>query len=146
MKIQVMKLEDYEEVYNLWRNTPGMGLNDKDDSKEGINRYLTRNPSTCFVVREEGHLIGVILSGHDGRRGFIHHTAVDVKRRKQGIGRALVDAAMIALKQEGIHKVAMLVFSKNEDGNRFWEELGFEARGDITYRNKQLVELERIDT
>ncbi|MGX8852940.1 GNAT family N-acetyltransferase [Amedibacillus sp. YH-ame10] len=146
MEIQVMKLEDYEEVYELWRNTPGMGLNDKDDSKEGINKYLIRNPSTCFVAREEGCLLGVILSGHDGRRGFIHHTAVDVKRRKQGIGRALVDAAMIALKQEGIHKVAMLVFSKNEEGNQFWEGLGFEARGDIIYRNKQLVELERIDT
>jgi hypothetical protein len=50
-----------------------MGLNNLDDSPEGIARYLQRNPSTCFAAEEEGELVGVILSGHDGRRGFIYH-------------------------------------------------------------------------
>lgn len=146
MRIRNMNLADYDGVYDLWIHTPGMGLNDVDDAREGIASYLRRNPDTCFVAEDGGEIVGVILSGHDGRRGFIHHTAVKVSARGQGIGGALVDRALAALKAEGITKVAMVVFQRNEIGNRFWEGRGFEARGDLVYRNKSLVELVRIDT
>ena len=85
MQIRNMLINDYEKVYDLWINTPGMGLNDIDDSREGIEKYLLRNPTTCFVAEKEGSIVGVILSGHDGRRGFIHHTAVCVSARSKGI-------------------------------------------------------------
>lgn len=146
MKIRLMAIEDYEPVYDLWIHTPGMGLNNLDDSKEGVERYLKRNPSTCFVAEDGGKIIGVILSGHDGRRGFIHHTAVLETYRKQGIGRKLADAAINALAQEGIHKAALVAFERNEAGNEFWEHLGFEHRTDLVYRNKMIHELQRIDT
>lgn len=148
MDIRTMTIADYEEVYALWTRTPGMGLNTLDDSKEGIEKYLKRNPDTCFVADEGGHVVGVILSGHDGRRGFIHHTAVAVEERRRGIGRALIDAALKALRKEGIHKVALVVFKKNDLGNVFWEKLGFEKREDLVYRNKVITEKEmvRIDT
>lgn len=81
MKIRLMNIEDYEQIYSLWVNTPGMGLNNLDDSREGIERYLKRNPNTCFVAEEKGTIIGVIISGHDGRRGFIYHTTVAVDYR-----------------------------------------------------------------
>lgn len=146
MQIYKMTIDDYEEVYELWLHTPGMGLNDVDDSKEGIEKYIIRNPNTCFVAKENEKIIGVIMSGHDGRRGYIYHTAVAVSERKKGIGTALVDMAMEALSYEGINKVAFVVFSKNETGNSFWEKKGFEGRKDLIYRNKAIVDLKRIDT
>lgn len=146
MIIRKMLMEDYDGVYHLWINTPGMGLNNLDDSKEGIERYLTRNPNTCFVAEEEGKIVGMILSGHDGRRGVIYHTAVAVSERNKGIGSMLVEKAMEALKNEKIHKVLLVVFHNNELGNLFWEKRGFTTREDLTYRNKCITELTRIDT
>ena len=90
--------------------------------------------------------MGAILSGHDGRRGLISHTAVAQKKRGRGIGSSLVERAMDAMRAEGIAKVALVAFSRNETGNAFWEHLGFTAREDLTYRNKALTELQRIDT
>lgn len=146
IKFRKMILDDYLKVHELWLRTPGMGLNHLDDSKEGIEKYLKRNPETCFVAVEGESIVGVILSGHDGRRGFINHTAVEVKKRKQGIGSRLVQCAMSALEKEGINKVALVVFEKNQLGNDFWEKQGFEERTDLTYRNKSIKDLTRIDT
>ncbi len=146
MTIRAMTMEDYRQVYALWLSCAGMGLNDLDDSPEGIDRYLRRNPTTCFVAETEGRIAGVILSGHDGRRGFIHHTAVHPDYRRQGIARRLVDAALDALKQEGIHKVALVVFERNQPGNAFWEQQDFTSREDLVYRNRALSILQRIDT
>lgn len=145
MIIRKMTIADYDCVYNLWLNTPGMGLNNLDDSRYGIQKYLQRNPETCFVAEKDNKIIGIILCGNDGRRGYIHHTAVSVSERRNGVGTALVDAAVKALKREGINKVALVVFSKNELGNSFWEKKGFTVREDLVYRNKNINELTRID-
>lgn len=138
MQIRKMTIIDYEGVYKLWTNTPGMGMRSVDDSKEGVAKYLNRNPETCFVAESENEIIGVILSGHDGRRGFIHHTAVSEAVRKQGIGTALLNAAIEALKKQGINKVALVAFCTNKLGNSFWESQGFIERTDLVYRNKSL--------
>ena len=146
MQNRLMNLNDYENVYNLWLNTPGMGLNTTDDSRAGIGKYLERNPNTCFVAVDNGDIVGVIMSGHDGRRGFIHHTAVKISERNRGVGSMLVEQALAALKAEGINKVALVVFERNDVGNEFWERRGFTCREDLVYRNKNICELERIDT
>lgn len=138
MNIRKMTINDYEDVYELWTNTSGMGMRSMDDSKEGIEKYLNRNPETCFVAEGENEIVGVILSGHDGRRGYIYHTSVKEEARNYGVGKALVNAAMEALRQEGINKVALVAFSTNELGNSFWEAQGFEERKDLVYRNKSL--------
>ncbi|MCR5718381.1 MAG: GNAT family N-acetyltransferase [Oscillospiraceae bacterium] len=145
-EIRVMTVADYDEVYDLWLHTPGMGLNTMDDSREGIAKYLKRNPSTCFAAFADGKLIGCILAGHDGRRGYIYHTAVLPEFRKQGIARSLVKHSMSALEQEEIHKVALVAFGRNAFGNGFWEKIGFTVRDDLVYRNKSIHDLERIDT
>lgn len=145
MTIRLMNIEDYENVYHLWMHTKGMGLNTTDDSREGIAQYLHRNPNTCFVAEDNGAIVGVIMSGHDGRRGFIYHTTVKEECRGQGIGRKLVDSALTALEAEGIHKVALVVFEKNALGNVFWEKLGFTVRDDLIYRNKNIHEFQIID-
>ena len=144
--IRVMNTEDYDRVYALWMSCKNMGFNNLDDSRQGIEKYLKRNPSTCFVAEQDDAIVGVILAGHDGRRGFIHHMAVAEDCRRQGIATDLLDQALAALKEEGINKAALLVFNRNEAGNAFWERQGFTARDDVTYRNKTLTEMIRIDT
>lgn len=150
MEIRKMTINDYENVYNLWMSCKGMGLNNVDDSREGIEKFLKRNPETCFVAMEnddkENKAAGVIIIGNDGRRGYIYHTAVSPEYRKRGIGKALVEKGIEGLKKEGISKVALVVFERNETGNKFWKKLGFNRRTDLAYRNKEIVELERIDT
>ncbi len=146
MRIRKMLIDDYEQVYALWLSCPGMGLNNLDDSREGIERYLKRNPDTCFVAEEEGKITGVILAGNDGRRGYIYHTAVSPEHRREGIGRSLAEAALKALSGLGINKAALVVFGRNEDGNAFWEKMGFTVREDLEYRNKALAEMIRTDT
>ncbi len=153
-----MTIADYDAVHELWFSSPNMGFNDRDDSREGIARFLARNPGLSFVAistatgehaREpaaRAEIAGVIMAGHDGRRGYIYHTAVRESERHKGIGKALVQACLSALKAEGISKVALLVFAKNEAGNAFWEKQGFSLREDVCYRNKALYELTRIDT
>ncbi|MDE5604044.1 MAG: GNAT family N-acetyltransferase [Eubacterium sp.] len=144
--IRKMVISDYAEVYNLWLSCKGMGLNDVDDSEIGIAKFLERNPDTCFVAETDNKIVGVIMAGNDGRRGYIYHTAVHPSCRKQGIGSRLVQTAMDALKQLGICKVALVVFEQNQSGNAFWEKQGFTVRTDLTYRNKSLAEMIRIDT
>jgi len=146
MEIRTMTINDYEAVYALWMSCTGMGLNNLDDSEEGIGRFLQRNPDTCFVAVDEDRIVGVIIAGNDGRRGYIYHTAVNPEYRKQGIGAALVESAMNVLKDCGINKVALVVFDRNESGNVFWEKQGFFAREDLIYRNKAISEIIRIDT
>lgn len=107
---------------------------------------MLRNPETCFVAEENKKIVGVILSGNDGRRGYIYHTSVNPKYRKQGIGKSLVAAVLSAFKDSGINKIALVVFKNNKEGNAFWEKLGFTSRSDLVYRNKAITDIVRIDT
>ena len=139
MIIQKFDIKNYNEVYTLWENTTGMGMRNLDDSKEGISKFLERNPNTNFVAKVDKEIVGVILCGNDGRRGYIYHMAVRENFRKQGIGKMLVDKTIDALKQEGINKVALVLFDTNQIGNAFWEKIGFEKREDLIYRNMSIA-------
>ena len=140
MKIRLLTIEDYDKVYQLWTNTKGMGMRSLDDSYEGIERFLKRNPTTNYIAQVENKIIGVILCGHDGRRGYIYHTAVNSDYRGKGIGKQLVNAALHALKKEEINKVALVVFNSNDLGNKFWKAFGFHKRDDLIYRNLSINE------
>lgn len=146
MTLRLLTAADFPALHALWTACSGMGLNDRDDSPEGIARYLARNPSTCFGAEADGRLVGCILAGHDGRRGYIYHTAVHPAFQRRGIGAALVQSALSALRREGIAKVALVVFRRNEAGNAFWEKQGFTLREDLHYRNLALADMTRIDT
>lgn len=141
---RLMTINAYEAAYDLWIKC-GNGLNDKDDSREGIEKYLNRNPNTSYVAVLDEKVVGVILCGHDGRRGIVQHTCVLSDCRRMGIGKRLVALALDALKKEGINKVLLVAFKKNESGNAFWESEGFTLREDLNYRNKALAEMIRID-
>jgi len=146
MNIRKMVINDYDDVYALWLSCSGMGLNNLDDSREGIDKFLKRNPDTCFVAEYDHQIVGAILVGNDGRKGYIYHAVVEPQYRKQGIARQLVESSIQQLKLCGINKAALVVFDRNENGNAFWEKLGFTARDDLVYRNKAITEMIRIDT
>lgn len=130
MKIRVMNIEDYDSVMSLWTKTPGIGIS-RADTKEGLNRFLKRNENLSFVCEMDNKIVGTILCGHDGRRGFIYHLAVDEQYRLKGIGKALVVKAIEELKREGIHKYHIFVIKSNYDGKKFWNKMGFKKREDI---------------
>ena len=135
--------EDYDAIYELWNSTEQSrrALNPVDDSREGIARYLARNPNTCFAAEREGKIIGVILTGHDGRRAIIHHLCVHPDCRRMGIAGDLVSRAEEALKKEGIQKIFGLVFKDNDAANDFWEQQGYSLRTNLNYRNKSLNQM-----
>lgn len=103
-----------------------MGLRSLDDSREGIAKFIGRNPETSFCAVDGERLVGCILCGNDGRRGFIYHACVSPDYRKNGVGKHLVELALAALKKEGITKCALVCYSSNELGNGFWRSLGID--------------------
>ncbi len=131
--IRAMTLEDYEEVYRLWMGIHGFGIRSVDDAREGVARFIARNPSTSMVAVAEGAIVGAILCGHDGRRGCLYHVCVQEAYRKRGIGQKMVHACLEELKKEHISKVNLIAFAKNEVGNRFWRGLGWSFRPDVNY-------------
>ena len=141
-----MTINDYEAVYSLWNSCAGMGLYNINDSKEGIAKFLLRNPDTCLVSEIDSIITGVILAGNDGRRGYIYHTAVHPDYRKQGIGKKLVDYVLKELFNAGIIKVACVAFKRNNEGYAFWKSQGFTVRDDLVYQDKALTEIVRMDT
>lgn len=131
--IRQMKIEDYDKVHNLWMEIHGFGIRSIDDSKEGVERFIRRNPTTSMVAEVEGRIVGSILCGHDGRRGCLYHVCVQENYRKHGIGQKMVAACLEELKKEKINKVNLIAFQKNEVGNRFWQGLGWSYREDVNY-------------
>jgi ribosomal protein S18 acetylase RimI-like enzyme len=138
MNIKFMTIEDYDAAYSLWKVSAGIVLKTLDDSETGIRKFLERNPHTCFVAVEGEELVGTILSGHDGRRGYIYHLAVKANFRNQKFGRSLIEAVEKAFIQEGINKIALLSVKTNVGGNRFLKACGFPIREDVIYRDKNL--------
>ena len=139
-EIRLVTIDDYDAIYGLWNATEQSrrALNPVDDSREGIDRYLKRNPNTCFVAVDGEKMIGVILTGHDGRRAIIHHMCVHPDYRRMGIAAKLLHEAEEALKKEGIQKIFGLVFKDNDAANAFWEDRGYSLRTNLNYRNKSL--------
>ena len=134
-----MTITDYGRVIALWQKTPGMGLSLSDvDSREGINVFLERNPGLSFVCEEGEQLIATVLCGHDGRRGYIYHLAVDEAFRKQGIGQRLTLQSLQALRRAGIVKCHLFVYKNNEDAHVFYDRLGWQKRTTLDIFSKDI--------
>ncbi len=131
--IRLFTILDYDEVFRLWKRTPGVGLRSIDDSRVGIERFLKRNPTTNFVAVEDGLIVGVVLGGHDGRRGYIYHACVDEAYRRRSLGREMMARMTEAMREEGITKLGLICFTNNSKGNEFWHSLGWEHRSDLNY-------------
>ena len=140
MNIRVMKIEDFDRVHALWMSIKGFGIRSVDDSREGVERFLKRNPTTSVVAEEDGKIVGAILRGHDGRRGCLYHVCVREDHRRLGIGKAMVVHCMNALKEEHINKVSLIAFTQNDIGNAFWKCIGWTKREDLNYYDFTLNE------
>lgn len=131
--IRAMELADYEKVHDLWMSIKGFVIRSIDDSKEGVERFLQRNPGISVVAEEDGKIVGAILCGHDGRRGCLYHVCVAEDYRLRGIGKEMVVYCMEALRKEKISKVSLIAFTENDIGNAFWKEIGWKERLDLNY-------------
>lgn len=140
--IRKMTIWDYEELYSLWEHTEGLGLRSLDDSREGIAAFLKRNPDTNFVAQSNRVIIGAILCGNDGRRGYIYHTVVREEYRNQGVAGQLLDAVISALRVEGITRVCLNVLESNEQGKKFWQNRGFEKKDFLGFYSKSITDRE----
>lgn len=138
--VRVMTMEDYDQVKELWNSIQGFGIRSMDDSRDGVARFLKRNPTTSVVAEEDGKVVGAILCGHDGRRGCLYHVCVHKDYRMRGIGKSMVAFAMEALKKEEINKVSLIAFTKNDIGNAFWKEIAWTKREDLNYYDFTLNE------
>jgi N-acetylglutamate synthase len=133
--IRIMSLNDYDSVYRLWGMAEGISLGE-EDSRDGVALYLLRNPNSCFVALDGAEIVGVVLSGHEGRRGILRHLVVGRGYRKRGIATSLVRACLAALLAEGIQRCNIFVMDDNGAGLKFWEHIGF-YRLEDNYRTLQ---------
>lgn len=130
VNIHEMSIEDYPQVYQLWEMSENIGLS-KADSHHSIQKFLERNPGMSFTAWKGDKLVGTVLCGHDGRRGYIHHLMVHPEHRRQGLGQSLVSRCMYALTRIGIQKCHLFVFEDNAQGIKFWESLGWTKRVEL---------------
>jgi ribosomal protein S18 acetylase RimI-like enzyme len=139
-EIRTMTIDDYEEVRRLWMSIHNFRIRSIDDSYEGVERFIKRNPTTSVVAVCDGHIVGAILCGHDGRRGCLYHVCVREGYREHGIGHAMALHCMEALKAEHINKVCLIAFKENAIGNQFWHGAGWTFREDLNYYDFTLNE------
>jgi ribosomal protein S18 acetylase RimI-like enzyme len=137
VSIEPMTIDHYDEVIALWKMSENVGLSNADE-REGITSYLARNPVMSFVAKEDDHIVGAALCGHDGGRGYLHHLAIKESHRKRGIGTKLAERCMESLRNEDIQKCHLFVIHTNKGGKAFWERIGWSLRWDIQALSKEL--------
>ena len=137
LEIREMTPGDYDAVVALWRASEGIGLS-AADGRDAIAAYLERNPGLSRVAFRGGALVGAVLGGHDGRRGYLHHLAVAPAERGRGLGRQLVDACVDELRALGIGKVNIFVYADNDAGRAFWRATGWIARDELLLMQRVL--------
>ena len=131
--ITPMVPEDYDEVRALWLTIRGFGIRALDDSREDIERFILRNPTTSVVTRVNVKIVGSILCGSDGRQGALYHVCVAKEYRRRRIGTQMVGFCMHQLRYMGINKVSLIAFAKNDIGNAFWNKIGWIRKPDVNY-------------
>ena len=115
----------------MWRRTPGLGLSSADE-RGPFATFLARNPTTCLAAEIDGELVGTLVAGHDGRRGYLYHLAVAPEHRRRGIGSELVHLVLERMSDCGVRKCHIMVYSDNADGRVFWQKSGWTYRSGIS--------------
>lgn len=128
--LRTMTLDDYDAVLDLMKRTPGVTVRDAD-SKVSTARYLARNPGLSFVAEADGVLVGCVMCGHDGRRGYLQHLVVLLEHRRQGLAASLVERCLAGLEREGILKCHLDVIKTNTAAAQYWRGQGWQLRTDI---------------
>lgn len=132
IQLKPMTVADYDSVRRLWLTIRGFGIRALDDSREEIERFIERNPTTSVVAVADGEIVGSILCGSDGRQGSLYHVCVAKQYRRRGIGTRMVAYCMNQLRDMGINKVTLIAFKSNDAGNAFWKTIGWTC-SDVNY-------------
>lgn len=133
---KAMTIDDYDQVFKIWNETAGIGVSEADTLPK-IQKFLERNEGLSFVCKDDGKVVGTVMAGHDGRRGFIYHLAVIPEYRGKGIANELIRNCLERLAAAGIDKCHLFVMKGNESGKNFWRKSGWEERGDIVVFSKK---------
>ncbi len=118
-------IDDYDAALQLWQRVEGLEVAEGDD-REGVARFLARNPGVSRVAIDGSAVVGVAMCGHDGRRGHVYHLAVDPAYRRYGLGRRLVKECLDGLRRAGVLRAIILVADNNFGGAEFWKRAGWE--------------------
>jgi len=132
-----MSIDDFDAVISLWHSTEGIIVRSADNRKE-IESYLIRNPDLSFVAEINDSLVGTVMCGHDGRRGYLQHLAIENDYRTYGIGRELVRLALSGLRDCGIRKCHLFVLRDNTSALDFWHHIGWHERTDLVMMSTHL--------
>lgn len=137
MTIRDLSPADFDAAYALWQQAEGVAVS-PSDTREQFESFLERNPGLSFVACEDEVPVAVVLCGHDGRRGYIHHLAVSAEFRRRGIGNELVDRCLEKLRDLGILKCHLFVAADNQGAFEFWESTGWTRRDDLEMYSKMV--------
>ena len=136
-RITSMTERHLPEVMKLWDGVAGLILTDSDNAAD-LSNYLSQNLQMSQVALADGRVIGAVLCGHDGRRGYLHHLAVAAMHQGKGIGTALVHACVAQLKVAGIRQCNLFLVEDNEPARRFWRSNGWSEWPNLRLMTKWL--------
>jgi putative acetyltransferase len=139
IEILPMAIDDLEDVTVLWDATEGVGMNESD-GPEQLRGFLDRNPGLSLIARDGSRLVGAVLCGHDGRRGFLYHLAVLTDYRKRGLGRAMVDRCLKSLSMLGLLRCNILIYVDNHSGEQFWKTAGWYDRSELKLLQRDITD------
>ncbi len=129
MEIEKFSIESYDQVLELWKKA---GINvSSSDSKEELEKMLKRNPNLFLIGRKNQKIIAVVMGAFDGRRGYVHHLAIDPDFQKKGYGRMMIEKIHNIFLQMGVHKVHLFIEINNKEVVNFYESMGWEKRDDL---------------
>ncbi|MFO7626828.1 MAG: GNAT family N-acetyltransferase [Candidatus Fermentibacteraceae bacterium] len=136
MRIRAMSSRDHGELIRLWSSFPGNAITGAD-SRDEFDAFLTKNGSFCFTACEQDAVVGSVMAGSDGRRGYVYHLAVKTDHQRKGLGGALMRRVEDALSKAGLEKIHLFIFSDNP-AVAFYEKSGWHVRNDITVMSRVL--------
>ena len=125
IKTREFSISDYEAALALWQRVGGLEIAEGDD-KESVAQFLARNPGLSRVATYGSAIVGVALCGHDGRRGYIYHLAVDPIYQGRRVGKRLMTQCLDGLRRAGLKRALILVANDNLRGRKFWHHYGWE--------------------
>src|SRR5438874_13532565 len=125
ISIREFAIRDYDSAVALWTKVEGLEIAEGDD-KESVGQFLKRNPRLSRAATDGSTIVGVVLCGHDGRRGHIYHLAVDPTYQGRGLGKRLLDECLHGLRRTGVKRVIIMVADDNPRGREFWKRCGWE--------------------
>jgi ribosomal protein S18 acetylase RimI-like enzyme len=125
--------DDYSKVIGIWEKIEKGVRVGVSDAPNEIEKKLQRDPELFLVAEKNGELIGTIIGGFDGRRGFIYHVAVVASYRGQGIGSRLMMEVENRLRAKGCIRCHLLVNNDNMEARSFYENHGWKALDDTPF-------------